>query len=98
MSKLEKEKVVVEIKDNKKYIEDVFNCEPKHFAIPFGKKEHYDNESFKTILDNHFFVYTTNPNKIRKESAVFPRIVITNDSCQNLSFYINRSIIKKLNL
>lgn len=98
LSKLDKESVFNEVKENKKYIEDTFNIEVKHFAIPFGKKAHFNNESLKAIFDNYGFVYTTNPNKIRNEIAVFPRIVITNDSCQNINFYINRSIIKKLNL
>jgi peptidoglycan/xylan/chitin deacetylase (PgdA/CDA1 family) len=98
IARLSKEYLVEEINNNKNYIEKTFNSKAKHFAIPFGKKEHFNNVSLKSIFDKHLFAYTTNPNKIRNEKILYPRIVLTKESISELSFYINRAIMKKIKL
>ena len=98
LSKINEEQFSYEINENKNYIEEKLNCKVDHFAIPFGKREHFSSKVLNAIFKNHKYSYTTNPNKIRKENALFPRIVLTNETCTILKFYINRAIIKKIYL
>jgi len=93
-----------EIEENKLFIQSITGKDSLHFAIPFGKKNHYD----KRVVDQcrelgYKYLYSTNPNSFKinalsKPPIVIPRIGITNESREDMLFYINMNIIKKRNL
>jgi peptidoglycan/xylan/chitin deacetylase (PgdA/CDA1 family) len=76
----------------------------RHFAIPFGKKEHFNDFTIKELRSlNYNFIYTTNPNKftsrdLDNKEFLYPRIGVTTETSKQLLFYINRSLFRKLNL
>lgn len=89
-----------EISSNKDFLENLTHNSIQHFAIPFGKKEHY-NKSVQDICSKigHQYIYTTNPMYIdEKSTTAVPRIGLTNPSPQELMFLINRTFLKKYDL
>ena len=96
-----------QIYDNKDYLENLINDDIYHFAIPYGKKEHYNKSSIKYCeIIGHKFIYTTNPTYFKKDSSkqsstsmnLIPRIGITNETPNQLLFYFNRPLFKKINI
>ena len=90
-----------EIADNKRFIENIINSEVKHYAIAFGKKEHYSKKIIDIIKNaGHKFIYNTNPVSFSslKNKVLLPRIGITGQSPKEIMFYVNRQFLKKINL
>lgn len=92
-----------EIADNHQYVKDVFGITMEHFAIPFGKKQHFNEDTLSALAKyNYPFVYSTNPSYIttdkKSDAQVFPRIGITNQTVGEIKFYINRTLFKSINL
>ena len=98
LSQINQDSLQKEIDNNHQYIKDTFNLSSKHFAIPFGKKEHYNETVLKSIYKEHKHVYTTNPNKLDSSDQLIPRIVLTNESLKDLQFYFNRALLKRTHL
>ncbi len=104
LSNTDEVEVTNQISRNHDCILNYFGIESQHFAIPFGKKEHFDDGVIKKLRDlNYKYIYTTNPNKFKvedlhNENFLFPRIGLTSESPSELMFYINRSLLKKYNL
>lgn len=98
LSKINNIKQLEEINLNRKYIMDEIGGDVRHFAIPFGKKEHYNDSLINKIKEHHSYIYTTNPNKIRHEKTIIPRIVITTENISQLNFFFNRALMAKLDL
>lgn len=92
-----------EIVNNHNYIKNTFGLTMEHFAIPFGKKEHYNEDTLAILSENNYqFIYSTNPSYIKTDSnhfyPIFPRIGITNQTINQLIFYINRTLFKKIDI
>jgi peptidoglycan/xylan/chitin deacetylase (PgdA/CDA1 family) len=93
-----------EIKENKLFLENLLSKEINHFALPYGKKEHFNQK----VLDysfsiGHKAIYTSNPtyfeiDKRVESNKIIPRIGILNDSAKDITFFVNRPIFKKINL
>lgn len=90
-----------EILENKYFIESFTNKNVEHFAIPFGKKQHYN----KAVIDilkktGHSFIYSTNPIGFNQKynNVIIPRIGLTEENIKMIQFYINREIFKNINL
>lgn len=96
--------LVKQIKSNNETLTKIVKALPKHFALPFGKKEHYNKQTINQLrIQGHQFIYSTNPNKFGVKDLdtfnfIFPRIGITNESENQLLFFINRAILRKINL
>lgn len=91
------------IVSNHQYISSMLNINMEHFAIPFGKRHHFSQETLRILSENNYkYIYSTNPTYIDLNSdaadAVFPRIGITNQTIPDLIFYINRTLLKKIDL
>ena len=93
-----------EIVDNKIYLEELLHKEVRHMALPFGKREHY-NASVLTCCRQagHDFVYLTNPSffvasTLTAKPLLLPRIGITNETIGELTFLINRPLVKTINI
>ena len=96
--------LVNQINENKKIIKEITANNPKHFAIPFGKKIHYNQRNILSILSQgHKYIYTTNPNKFKskdiiKKKFLYPRIGLTNQNNNELLFFVNRAVLKNYDI
>ena len=96
--------LLLQIEKNKEFLEDLIKTEIEHFAIPFGKKEHYNKEVVEKIrATGHKFAYSTNPipfkqSEITDGKFLFPRIGLANNDPEEIMFYINRTFLKKYEL
>lgn len=89
-----------EINDNKKFLDEVLQQNTIHFAHPFGKKEHFNETTMKSLKEiGHKYAYTSNPDFIKTSDSYFiPRMGILNQSVSEMRFMINRTFIKKTDL
>jgi len=90
-----------EVLDNKIYIEGLTGTAVKHLALPFGKREHYNER----VLDfcysvGHDYVYSTNPTSFdaARATRLIPRVALLNESAEELLFMINRPLVKKIDI
>ncbi|HSS20764.1 MAG TPA: polysaccharide deacetylase family protein [Pyrinomonadaceae bacterium] len=90
-----------EVLDNKLYLEDLTGNEVRHLALPFGKREHYNEK----VLDycysvGHNFVFSTNPSyfELKSHQRLIPRIALLNETPEELLFAINRPLLKKIDI
>jgi len=93
-----------QIEDNHKLLKEITNQTIRHFAIPFGKKKHYNKNTISVLKESgHTFIYSANPNKFKakdlnRSDFFFPRIGITDQTPRELLFMINRTLFKKYDL
>lgn len=98
LSKCEKNLLDSEILDNKTFLANINKKDSLHFAIPFGKQNHYNESVIKKIRSfGYKYIYTTEANYFNKsnlndENYLFPRITITNQSTSELMYSINRPL------
>jgi hypothetical protein len=91
---------------SKEYIQNILHINSKHFAIPFGKKIHFNSEILKLLLINGYkYIYTTNPVGCSVKyliedniQYIIPRVSLLNNSINDINFIINRNILKKIDL
>ncbi len=94
----------IQIEENNELLQKIAKQRIRHFAIPFGKKEHFDDITIAAIKQaGHKYIYTSNPNKftvedLRNPNFLFPRIGISNSTPNELLFIINRALFKKYDL
>ena len=87
------------IDENHQFIKDNFNVESTLFALPFGKKEHYNSMVINYLKTKGYNnILTTNPVLFKENETLTPRLVVTNETISDLKFYINRSFLKKPDL
>lgn len=105
LSKCDEKNLEKEVLKNKKYLENLVDSEVAHLAIPYGKREHYN----QTALDycrkvGHRFIYSTNPVYFKGAWTVngnvkpIPRIGLTNQTAAELCFLINRPMVKRIDI
>ena len=101
LSRCDKELLVNEIIKNKNIVDSINDNNIDHFAIPFGKENHY-NENVLNVLNNYGYkyIYTTKPSYFNKsclnnKSYLFPRITVTNQKPKELMYNIIRPIFFK---
>jgi peptidoglycan/xylan/chitin deacetylase (PgdA/CDA1 family) len=94
-----------EIAANKTYLEEVTGQSVRHFAIPYGKKHHYDQRSLaRCFTAGHTSVYSTNPvlfddaSLAHFSSRPVPRIGLTNNGVEDLLFLVNRPLFRRIDL
>ncbi|SRR6266545_3305097 len=93
-----------EIDDNKVYLEQLIGKPVYHFALPFGKHEHYDEQVLAHCYRaGHKYVYSSNPTFFDLSSDCYkrrliPRIGLTNETPANLLFMINRPLFKTIDI
>lgn len=99
-----KAELIRQIGGNRDFLKDLLNTEIEHFAIPFGKREHYNKEIIvKIYASGYKFVYSTNvipfaKMEITKLNFLFPRIVVLNQTPEDLMFFVNRTFLKKYDI
>ena len=91
-----------QITENAFYIEELIKEKTTHFAIPFGKREHYNQKVIQEIQRaGHKYIYSTNPARFKREDIikgefVIPRIGVTEENSRELLFSLNRAFFSKL--
>jgi peptidoglycan/xylan/chitin deacetylase (PgdA/CDA1 family) len=90
-----------EIIDNKLFIEKIIKAKVNHYAIAFGKNQHYNRNAIREIRESgHQYIYSSNPVKFSSEynEDLIPRVGLTENSNEEIMFYINRQFLKNINL
>lgn len=90
-----------EVQDNKEYIEKLTGTAVKHLALPFGKREHYNERVLNFCYSvGHDYVYSTNPTsfEVARGQRLIPRVSILNEGAEELLFMINRPLVKKIDI
>lgn len=75
----------------------------EHFAIPFGKREHYNDTVLSALAhDGYRYVYTSNPSHVGDLRPGWPRIVprvgVTDEAADTVLFHVNRALITRVDL
>lgn len=87
-----------EVAENQHFLKKTTGSTTPYFAIPFGKKTHYDQRLEAVCRESritHWF--STNPVAVSKAIPV-PRIGILNESPEALNFYLIRTLFKQYDL
>lgn len=93
-----------EIEGNKLYLERLTGQPVRHLALPFGKREHYDEHVLEHCRQaGHEFVFSTNPTFFDSSSEYYqrrliPRIGLTNQTPAEMTFMINRPLLKTIDI
>jgi len=93
-----------EIDENKIYLEQVTGQPVRHLALPFGKREHYNEHVLAHCREaGHEFIFSTNPTWFDLSSTFFhrrliPRIPLTGQTIAELTFIINRPLLKEIDI
>jgi peptidoglycan/xylan/chitin deacetylase (PgdA/CDA1 family) len=90
-----------EVQDNKEYIEKLTGTAVKHLALPFGKREHYNEHVLNFCYAvGHDYVYSTNPTSFAaaRGQRLIPRVSLLNEGAEELLFMINRPLLKKIDI
>ena len=84
-----------EIAGNAGYLQDTLGVKPAFFAIPYGKREHYDQATIDACRAiGHRIVFSTNPAAVsRHASEVWPRVAGDGLSIEMLRFVVNRAVV-----
>lgn len=104
LSQLDDGELRDEVSGNKRYLESLIGRPVAHFALPFGKREHYD----RRVLDyccaaGHDYVYSTNPmffdpRALGGRCSLVPRVDVSRQPAGSAFFTLNRPLLKKVEL
>ena len=99
LSRCDEAMLEAEVTLGKEMITGITGQVPRHFALPFGKREHFDNWALAALRRHGYtHVYTTNPNRVRPHRlggiSVLPRISVMDERVGQLLFNINRSVLR----
>lgn len=90
-----------EVLENKLYLESLTGTKVRHIALPFGKREHY-NEHVLNFCHSvgHDYVFTTNPSyfDLVPGQRLIPRLALRNHSAEELFLLINRPLLRKVDI
>jgi hypothetical protein len=95
---------VEQVSKGRELIKELTGAYPLHFALPFGKKEHFTAGTLEIIGGlGYRYVHTTNPNLVSRTHEVHgvqlvPRIGLVNDPSDKLLFYLNRALLREHDL
>jgi peptidoglycan/xylan/chitin deacetylase (PgdA/CDA1 family) len=94
-----------ELVQNRAYLEELTGTPVRHLALPYGKKEHYDDRGLaRCFSTGHRHVYGTNPVLFDAESlptfarAPIPRIGLTDNAPNDILFLVNRPMVQRIDL
>lgn len=103
MSNISLEKIHNEIERNQLFLEKLTDRKINHFAIPFGKKNHYNDTVLKAASQSNAFIYSSNSavfneKQVNSGMKLFPRIGITNQKNSEIHFFINRTFFNRIDV
>jgi peptidoglycan/xylan/chitin deacetylase (PgdA/CDA1 family) len=90
------------VRDNRLFLEELLNARIEHFSIPFGKKEHYNEQVLDLIQEEHKYIYNTNPAAVPPPRSFNPRCIsqisFENAELSDVIFYLNRTFIRHIDI
>lgn len=101
---LDHEALREEVLENKLYLESLVGAGVTHFALPFGKRQHYTAATLEyCFATGHCFVYSTNPtyfdpSQLDEGPQLLPRVEISSEPTENVYFVLNRPLLRKVDL
>lgn len=101
LSRSDERTLTEEITATRPLIKDITGRQPHHFAIPFGKQEHYDAGVVERLFAaGATSVHSSNPDRLRNwtPGALVPRIIVLGESTPQLGFLINRTLVRRIDL
>lgn len=101
LSRSDEATLTEEITATRALIQDITGRLPRHFAIPFGKKEHYDRSIIGRLMGpGGCTVHSSNPDRVRSSAPgmLVPRIIVQNETVPQLAFLINRTLVRRIDL
>lgn len=93
--------LVEEITATRPLIKDITVRPSRHFAVPFGKKEHYSAGVVDRLrATGAGTIHSSNPDRLRNwtPGALVPRIIVQDESVPQLGFLINRTLVRHIDL
>ena len=94
LSQLSKEDLLVEIRENKKQLQSLGLTFSPHFALPYGKKRHFNEESLVCLRQEGYeYIYSSNPMPVRSGDKCIPRISLLNQNKKELLWLLQRTQI-----
>lgn len=102
-SNLNEPQLAKELGASKEYLEKITQNEVKYFAFPFGKKGHFTPLAVDLAKKAGYKnIFSSNPSVVKDTDPMnrflMPRISILNETANEIGFYINRSIVKKIEI
>lgn len=84
-------------------IAEMTGARPGHFALPFGKRDHYDARALSALRRHGYsHVYNTSMDRLRPShlgaATTLPRISVMNETVGQLRFLINRTLLRHYDL
>lgn len=105
LADLDEEGLREEIADNKAYLESLVGKSVTHFALPFGKRQHYDRRVVEYCSGaGHEYVYSTNPTFFdpaslpRDGCTLIPRVEVAHEPTEMIFFMLNRPLFRRIDL
>jgi peptidoglycan/xylan/chitin deacetylase (PgdA/CDA1 family) len=104
LSECDDEELKQEVLENKLYLEGLLGKKVEHLALPYGKREHYNERVLKFCNSvGHNYVYSTNPSYFSTANPprglrTIPRISFLNESKEEMLFYINRPLFRRIDI
>ena len=93
------EELYREIAEPKRFLENLLQEPVEHFAIPYGKKKHYDQRVLDISRKNGFkYLYTTNPTFFRESTFLIPRLSLLSEPPAEITFLTNRPMFKTVDV
>lgn len=99
LTELSLKEVMADAKSIKTYLENLTHNEVKHFALPFGKGQHYSEKTLHCLFEvGYRYVYTSYPTsfQVKDRSSLIPRISVLNESKKQIIFNMNRALMSRL--
>lgn len=93
-----------EVLENRLYLESLAGVAVTHFALPFGKRQHFTAATLDYCFSTgHRYVYSTNPNYFDLAGSdgspqLLPRFEISREPAENVYFVLNRPRFTKVDL
>lgn len=94
-----------EIVQNRGYLEELTGQPVRHFALPYGKKQHYDARVLaRCFTAGHTHVHSTNPTIFDANSvgsfafSPVPRISLRSESPAEIRFLFNRALVRRIDI
>ena len=94
-----------EIVQNRGYLEELVGKPVHHFALPYGKKEHYDARALARCFSaGHTHVHSTNPTLFDGDSVgsfafhPVPRISLRGEHPREIRFLFNRALVRRIDI
>jgi peptidoglycan/xylan/chitin deacetylase (PgdA/CDA1 family) len=89
-------------RENRLFLEGLLNTRIEHFSIPFGKKEHYNEQVLDCLQKEYKYIYNSNPDMVPLPGEFNPRCIpqisFANAGLPEAIFYLNRTFVTRVDI